>query len=426
MAKPFKEGRGWAMRKRFKGHDIYVSGFHSRAEVEQAMAKKIAAITGTPNPKRRGAEEMTLGQALQLYALERFPFQKGAEQALRLVNRYCRAVGIEELHGERTERWQATAHTGDGAGRGPWFVVTRLPANRAPKVPKSLIAHRGALSRRSARGDLERERLAALSVARVTRRDVQALVDALRFDGRAAATAANERALLRSLFYYAHSNWGWEACRDNPAVDLQMEKVDNVRERAMSADEEAAILTAARGCRSPLTGLAIELLTTTAARCGELVCSARWCQVDLTAGVIRLATSKKGLRDEVVLLPEAVEVLRRLQALVPSGPQDPVLPISDEALKAAWRRVCALAGVTGLRRHDLRRTQATRLAEETGSLFVVNRVLRHLTLQQTMRYVDITASSVQTQVAQARALRSGAGVMAGVQDCEPMSASSLG
>lgn len=426
MSKPYKEGRGWAMRKRFKGHDVYVSGCKTRADVEQAMAKKIAAITGAPNPKRRGAQEVTLGQALQIYALERLPFQKGAQQALRLVNRYCRAAGVEELHGERTERWQATSHTGDGAGRGPWFVVTRRAGKPVQQVPDSLKEQREALARATARSDAERCRIAALAVDRVTRRDVQALVDALRHDGRAAASIANERALLRTFFYHAHSSWGWEACRVNPAVHLKMEKVDNERERVMSPDEEAALHEALRQSNSPLAHLAVELLLATAARCSELLTTLRWCQVDFAGRVIHLTTSKKDEHDDIILLPEALDVLRRLQALVPCGSQDPVLPITYEALKAVWRRACERANVSDLRLHDLRHTTGTRLGEETGSIFVVNRVMRHATLQQTLRYVNMKEDSVRAQVAYARAQRAHGGLLTGAHDYEPMRASSAG
>lgn len=37
MAKPFEEGIGWAMRRRTKGHDIFVSGHPTSAAGKKAM-----------------------------------------------------------------------------------------------------------------------------------------------------------------------------------------------------------------------------------------------------------------------------------------------------------------------------------------------------------------------------------------------------
>jgi hypothetical protein len=35
MAKPYKEGRGWSMRERFKGQDLYESGHATAAKAKK-------------------------------------------------------------------------------------------------------------------------------------------------------------------------------------------------------------------------------------------------------------------------------------------------------------------------------------------------------------------------------------------------------
>lgn len=44
MAKPYKEGRGWAIRFRYKGQDIYLSGFETEAAARKSAAEKRRAI----------------------------------------------------------------------------------------------------------------------------------------------------------------------------------------------------------------------------------------------------------------------------------------------------------------------------------------------------------------------------------------------
>ena len=44
MAKPYKEGRGWAIRFRHKNQDHYLSGFETEAAAKRAAAEKKRAI----------------------------------------------------------------------------------------------------------------------------------------------------------------------------------------------------------------------------------------------------------------------------------------------------------------------------------------------------------------------------------------------
>jgi integrase len=107
--------------------------------------------------------------------------------------------------------------------------------------------------------------------------------------------------------------------------------------------------------------------------------------------VLRLRDAKAGSRD-VPLSPLAVNLLRALQR---GSTSERLIPLSYEALKAAWKRVCVRADVEGLNLHDLRHTAATRFALEfSGNKFVLKTITGHKSDSQLERYVNVKADDV--------------------------------
>lgn len=97
MARAYREGAGWAMRLRYKHHDIYVSGHKTRAAAEKEAGSRALAIAKHGAPKGRGPERTTAAQAMQDYALARLLFKKGAAQEAVRFNQYLRAAGLDTL-----------------------------------------------------------------------------------------------------------------------------------------------------------------------------------------------------------------------------------------------------------------------------------------------------------------------------------------
>lgn len=87
MAKPYKEGRGWAVRVRSRGQDIYLKGFKSEAAASKAAEKQRASINESGKPARMGPQRTHFALALQAYALECLPSLKGARQDAQRMNR---------------------------------------------------------------------------------------------------------------------------------------------------------------------------------------------------------------------------------------------------------------------------------------------------------------------------------------------------
>ncbi len=405
MAKPFEEGIGWAMRRRIKGHDIFVSGQPTNAAAKKAMEVRVNLLASAGQPKGYGPFRTTVGQSMQDYGVERLPFLKGAPQEVNRINRFLRSAGLATLQATAVQKSRLTAQdesrardagaSTDRKGKGKQFDIVLVPPVPKRSIPQGLNEYRDRLALSTAASDCERKRVAAMVFADVRAHHLQALVDAFREEGREPATLALERALVRALFNHAKTSWNWAAPSSNPAAGLKLPAIDNARDRVMSLEEEFRIDEALKGCRNKLVGPTLALLWETGMRSSETLKHVRWSNVNWEADIIKLDDSKNGQRD-VPLSPAAVRALRQLEALRSDQTDDRIVDISYEALKASWELICKRADVTELRLHDFRHTAATRLALATGNIFLVMALTGHKTLSQVRRYVNVKAADVVT------------------------------
>lgn len=394
QAEPRKEGIGWSLRRRVFGQDFYVSGKATKAAAEKAMEKLLKPLSERGRPKGLGPRRTTLAQALQDMACDRLPFLKGAVQEARRINVYLRAAGLATLKVTKcTVQASAEGEAPEqAAGERQYFKVALVPPQEARAIPRGLTQHRNEQASETARADAVRARLAGMKVCDIQPYDVQELMDELR-KARKPATLQLERALLRGSFNYMSHVWCWSEPEANPAIRLKMPKVDNGRDRVMSADEQRRLDEAIQECRNQLVGPTMTLLTETAMRSGEPLEYACWKDVDWDSKLLKLRDSKNSMRD-VPLSPKAIEALKELARLNPPDPDAPIVEMSYESLKAAWKRACERAGIADLRIHDLRHTAATRMALRTGNIFLVRALTGHKTLSQLERYVNVKASDV--------------------------------
>jgi hypothetical protein len=86
MAKPYKEGKGWAVRVRVRGQDIYLSGYASEHAARTAAETQRLAILKTGKPAKLGPQQTSVGVAFMDYALEKLPELKGARQDAGRIN----------------------------------------------------------------------------------------------------------------------------------------------------------------------------------------------------------------------------------------------------------------------------------------------------------------------------------------------------
>lgn len=414
MAKPYQDGKLWAIRRRFQGHEVFISGCATGAAAKKQMDLRVAQLNSAGKPKGLGPEHTTVAQALQDYGMERLKFMKGAPQEANRINRFLRAAGLATLKVScrkpedhdvasqggspgltetETETETAAEATATATGKGQLFTVSLQPPVAMRAIPPGLGKHRRSLAVSTAASDRVRQRLARMAVADVTSHDVQALMDAYRVEMREAATLHLERALIRRLFNYSRDCWNWTAPAKNPGTGLKMPTVDNGRDRVMSMEEQARLDEAVQGCRNALVGPTLTLLRESAMRSSEPLKHARWRDVKWSANILSLTDAKAGKRD-VPLSPVAIEALKQLRDLGRGEENDPIVHISYEALKASWELVCKRAEVKGLRLQDLRHTAATRMALKTGNFALVKALTGHKTPSQVNRYVNVKAADV--------------------------------
>ena len=386
MAKPYLEGKGWSVRVRIQGHDIYLSGYPSEAAARKAAEAERVTLEKTGLPQKLGPRRTCLAVAFQDYARERLPFLKGARQDANRINQYLRACGLPII---RLEKATCPGDTG------VCYWTVSLVDESARMIPNSLRAHRSEQEQRGAKTDQVRRRLARMMVSDVMAYDVQRLVDEMGSDGYEPATIGLERAQLRRLFNYAEKTWLWTQPVKNPAANVTVPKIDNARDRVLSNKEWQDLCRALEDYDNPFVIPAFALLLETAMRSSEPLTHATWSDVDWGRCILHLKDAKAGAR-AVPLTPGAVEILLQLKEHAPSAASDArILPTTYEALKKAWKVGCAAVGLVNVKTHDLRHTATTRFAlEYHGNLPVLKLITGHKTDSQLMRYINLKADDV--------------------------------
>src|ERR1700730_7381837 len=235
---------------------------------------------------------------------------------------------------------------------------------------------------------------------------------------RGAPTRANRvAALLSKMFAMAIR---WEMRADNPARGLERNSEEK-RTRYLSGDELRRLTEALAVYENQTVANAIRLLLLTGARRGELL-AARWDQFDLKEGVwTKLSSHTKQKREHRVplsgpprqLLAEMREAADRQAAGANRAPSRFLFPArraprqlakinvrgvareSQESdghmveIKGPWRAICAQAGLSSIRVHDLRHSYASILASAGLSLPVIGALLGHTQPGTTARYAHL-------------------------------------
>lgn len=210
-------------------------------------------------------------------------------------------------------------------------------------------------------------------------------------------------ALLSRLFNLAET-WGMREHGSNPCRHVERFK-ETPRERYLSHEEIRRLAMAIDDARqreeiSSEAARAIQLLLLTGARLNELL-TARWEWVSIDARVINLPTSKTG-KKTLFLSQEAIKIIEHLDQSrakdqTSGAPQNPFLlpgrvkgkPLNN--LSKPWARVCKVAGLEGVRLHDLRHTAASIAVGQGVSLSLIGRLLGHSQPQTTHRYAHVDA-----------------------------------
>jgi integrase len=231
--------------------------------------------------------------------------------------------------------------------------------------------------------------LAARMLASIRGADIAALRDAETARGLAASSVTKLLALLSHLFETARKEWGIEV--ENSVAKVKKPKVDNARERRLSADEWSFLLAALdepgdavktkdKDRRNEHTPKIVRWAVETAMRQGEIL-ALEWKNVDLKKRTAHLPDTKNGTSRTVPLSSTAAALLEPV-GNVQSIQKGKVFPTTASALKQSFTRAvargrrlyladCEKAStepaegfLEGLTFHDLRHEATSRLAEK--------------------------------------------------------------
>jgi len=154
--------------------------------------------------------------------------------------------------------------------------------------------------------------------------------------------------------------------------------------------------TRVRSLRGNL-GFTCRLGLATGMRWSELV-RARWSDVDLGNGLIRLHTTKGGRNRMVPLPAPALEEIRsRAEEIMARG--GGLIPYSVNSLRSFNRDVQEHAEVPGFSSHRMRHTYACEWCDRGGNLEALQRILGHASINTTQRYARLSDEVVLREAA---------------------------
>ena len=183
------------------------------------------------------------------------------------------------------------------------------------------------------------------------------------------------------MFHLA-ADWGYSA--DNPVTKVKLfSERDNLKERVLTADEETKLLAHCAPHLRPIVVFALN----TGMRRGEIL-GLRWDQVDPAGKSVLVKRTKSG-RDRSIPLNDAAAGVIEAQRL--TSPGSYVFPSTKgkefmRTVDHSFGHACSLAGIVGLRFHDLRHTFATRLIRRGADIITVQALLGHYAVTVTQRY----------------------------------------
>ena len=213
-------------------------------------------------------------------------------------------------------------------------------------------------------------------------------------------------AVLRAVFSWAVRK---KLVQTNPAKGIDLNP-ENHRERVASPVEIDRIRDVLASWPDRTAADAFTLLLWTGARSGEVL-NATWAQFSLDTDGLGVwtkpgATTKQKRTHRLPLSRDAVALLLDRRRACPGTPSAYVFAakdgsrIDDRAFCRRWDAFRKAAGLTDIKKHDLRHTAASLLAENGASLPLIGAVLGHSTPVTTSQYAHLVDGPVRAAVEQ--------------------------
>jgi integrase len=195
------------------------------------------------------------------------------------------------------------------------------------------------------------------------------------------ATVNREMALLKHVLTKAEE---WGIISHNPAKGIKLSKENNRRLRYLTPEECNSLL---ESCTTQTMRQVITLALHTGMRRGEIL-NLTWENVNLRDRYIEITDQKNGERSTIPLTQTAIETLRSIPRRVDSKyvftGKTPDKPFYD--LKRQFEKAVKKAELPGVTFHTMRHTCASTLVMAGVDLVTVKEIMRHKTIDMTLRY----------------------------------------
>ncbi|MEW8217994.1 MAG: tyrosine-type recombinase/integrase [Candidatus Thiodiazotropha taylori] len=227
----------------------------------------------------------------------------------------------------------------------------------------------------------------------INTQEIRRILNNLTSNGKAPATVNRHRSLIHKIFVNAIDAG---IVKDNPVAKIKPLKENNERVRYLSPDETQLFIKSLAVAPQNAAN-AIKVLLLTGQRKADVL-SMKWDHIDRLSGYWTIPKAKNQKTHNVPLTDELIMVLDdQLKQKVAMNPY--VFPgrhgkghITD--IYHIFKDVCANAGISDLRPHDLRHNYASKLAMHGVSLFTVGQLLGHADAKTTKRYAHLSDESL--------------------------------
>jgi integrase len=213
---------------------------------------------------------------------------------------------------------------------------------------------RGAIPEQARIGAMLKHKLAKVSLAHLSPSVIAAYRDE-RLAMVSGDAVRRELGIIRHCLEVARNEWD-APLRANAVKLIALPPPGVARERRLQEGEAERLFQAIPERNTYLRPLLI-LALESAMRRGEIL-ALQWADIDLTSRLLRIRHSKTGKPRTIALSPAALDALASC-----SNTTSKVFPVSPNAVRLAWERLCEKAGVVGLRFHDLRHEAISRMTE---------------------------------------------------------------
>jgi integrase len=193
------------------------------------------------------------------------------------------------------------------------------------------------------------------------------------------ATINRRVTILRRLCHLAFKKWGWI----NEPIGTRIEMLAERNERHVYLTR-SQVEGLAQACALKEAGELIVFAAFTGLRWSEML---RVRSTDIINGALHVGTTKNGRPRMLPLHPRALHIAQRMP-----------LRVTGRQLRRCWDDVREALDLQHVHWHDLRHTFASWLVQKGTPIQVVQELLGHRTISQTMRYAHLMPDNLKSAV----------------------------